>query len=424
MTRTVAALLGIVLASGCASFDRSLLEFDSVTGRDRTVEEPDAIEYEQDPLVYPQIAVLADWLGAWFGSRVFDVDDARARQAARAAERAKDSGKTTPLPVAKSSDPEQPPTNLVESFPNPSVLARERLESLVARSSGSRYRTAVAANRALWFLALDTYPRNLVLGVAAASEILERMQVNPADVPIANLPTRDEEQAVAANIAILEKYWPVKRGATVLGPEERATYAKVLLDLTRAPLGNRKTQRSLVRALAEAERGEQDPALAGAAAAALDRALAFALATGLRDTLRAPAPDAHQAREEAMLAVYRLGGVAAVPDLVAWCTRARSQGLPPARRYDPDVQNRRALVRLCSNLGKELALTARGAGPAPVEFLYEVATNDVPELRVVALEALAVCLGRPRTFDPVTLDDRDWIDAWWREYALGAKRAQ
>ena len=417
------SLLAPGLTTGCASFERSLIEFDSVTGRDRAIEEPDAIEYEDEPLMYPQLAVLADWIGSWFGATVFDVDEQRAKRAARITAKATAASKPTLPAPRRNSDPEAGQDALTENFPNPSVLARERLESLVARSAGSRYRTAIAGNRALWFLALDSYPRNLVLGVDSAAVILERMEVNPVKVPVASMPTREDEARIAGNITVLEKYWPVHRKGALLTPEERAIYARVLLELTRAPIGNRKTQRSLVRALAEAERGETDAMLEAAAGAALDRALTFALATGVRDAVRAPQTEARQAREAAMLAIYRLGGVQAVPDLVAWCTRARSQGLPPARRYDPDPQNRRTLVRLCSLVSKEIALSARGSSPAPVEFLYEVATNDLPELRVIALEALALCLDRKRTFDPVTLDDREWIDAWWRDYAMGTKRS-
>lgn len=425
--RIPVALLALALAPGCASYQRSLVEFDSATGRDRTIEEPDAIEYDADPLVYPQLAVIADWIAAWLGEQTFDLDAERARRERKRTEDAKNQKPivkpVVPRPDANV-DPEAVPALESESFPNPSVLARDRLLSLVARSSGSRYRTAIAANRALWFLALDTYPRNLVIGVDAVAELLARIGVDPCQVPLPGASTPEEEARVARLVTELEKSWPVRRQGATLSSEERASYARVLLDLTRAPLANRRTQRSLVRALAEAERGETDPALLAATAAALDRALAFALATGLRDTLRANQVDARHAREAAMLALYRLGGVAAVPEIVALSTRTRSAGATPARRYDPDPQNRRTLVQICARLQKDVALSARGAGPAPVEFLYEVATADLPELRLVALEALALCLGRKEYFDAVTMDDHAWLDAWWREYAVGSKRTQ
>jgi len=412
----VSLLLG---CGGCASFERSLTEFDSVTGRDRAIEEPDAIEYEEYPFEYPRLAALMDLFGTWVVDALFDLADERLRHSMRKAEREL----LGPTPIASTKklvDPEEVTTSSDASLPNPAVFARDRLESVVARSAGSRYKTAIAANRVLWFLALDSYPRNLVLGVQSIEDVLARMGVDPMEVAMPGAPSADEEARIAAQIAVLEKSWPVRRAGRELTSEERATYAQALAEITRTPAANRKTQRSLVRALAEAERGEADLVLSAATAAAVDRALAFALATGLRDVLRSTLP---QPREEAMLAIYRLGGARAVPGLLAWCTRRNSQGATPARRYDQEVQNRRTLVRICSRLPRDVAVTAAGSGPAPVEFLYEILTTDVPELRPIALEALAQCLGRREYFDAENLDDHAWADAWWRDWVVSHKRS-
>lgn len=58
------------------------------------------------------------------------------------------------------------------------------------------------------------------------------------------------------------------------------------------------------------------------------------------------------------------------------------------------------------------------AGPTPIEFLFETLKYDPdPSLRRVAAEAIAVVLGRRIAIDT------DWIDSWWREYALNLTRS-
>ena len=90
-------------------------------------------------------------------------------------------------------------------------------------------------------------------------------------------------------------------------------------------------------------------------------------------------------------------------------------------RFDPDPLVQLRLIHLCGQLSGELALQtiklpdrADWELVAPVDFLCQTILNErdyFSKLRVPAVTALSLCLGRPQVDY-----DTGWVAAWFREH--------
>lgn len=389
----------IVLATMCSceswvSFATHVQEFDAVTQRGGRNDEPERVEYDENPAHLPGVVrkLEAIELGHLLRA-LFEIEPTRA--------------------------PEE----------NPSGAAREHLEYMVDKAGRDLYCVGVVANRALWLAASDEYPLNVAQAVQAVGVMMQTLAIDPARVPLPGPDSPEQQRAVADAIRDLEAGWPASRTAESFTPAVRARYAQALQQLSAHPLPQRKHQRGVIRALTEAWRSEPNGELQAAAEAALRRALAYGLTAGLCDAMRLELPRADQrgrrplrdfplARIAAIRWFHVLSGPAATPQLLARISRPASRTLNSAQRYDPNGLVRLALIRVCAQVSPAIATRSFEGGPAPVEFLYEVCSGDPDEgLRVIALEGLALALGRPVDFDP------NWADLFWRDFVATRGRA-
>ncbi len=361
----------VLVLGGCTSFQTALAEFDSVTQREGAEAEPERLVYAPAPQRYPWLVRQLDGLGVDFLVRTaFQVE-------------------RSPSPVD-----------------NPLEFARERVQIVVAKARGDLPRTALAADRALWVAQVGgDQPLAQAQAVDGIAALLTDLGFDPLALQLPD-PTATTETRVAAWLEALRGGWPDQRGASFDG-ERRTAYAAALAALGERPLPDAADQRALIRALGRGVALERDPELVGPTQEALRRALFHGLALGLRSALFAPAP---VVREAAILAFRRLGGVAAVPFVLALVAKAPAAVPSGINRFDDDRHVRLMLVGLCGQLRGDAALRGVGGGPAPIEYLYETCSADADSgLRLVALEALARALGRPIVFEG------QWAERWWQD---------
>lgn len=365
----------LAVAAACTTFPTALAEFDSVSRRESAEVEPESIDYIDEPRRMPWALRQIEGLG---------VDNVLAN--------------------VLGIDPEPTPVE------NPSGFARERLRILVERCGDDLDRNAAVAARALWVADLDSYPLNQIEAIKAIGSLLERQGMNPLQAPKPD-PERITHAAVTAWLQTIETGWPGARPQSSLPPEQRAAYARALAEITELPLPSPVEQRALVRAMRRGYQLENDRALQGPALAALRAAMFHALSAGLLRALESPHPDV---REAVMRTARRLGGAPAVAFVLARIAKPSSIARDPVERFDAAPQVRRTLVRMCGQLSEQQARESHEGGPAAVEFLFETVSGDPDEgLRLIALEALAHCLGRPVSFDV------RWAREWWLGYVTG-----
>jgi hypothetical protein len=361
------------LAVGCASYERVRMEFDSVTRFDGFDDEPAELDYQQLAKRWPWTVRATE--GSGFDSVLaflFGLEP-------------------YPMPID-----------------NPVGFVRERIPMLVELADGDPAESAEVARRLLWVLERDEQSLNRVVAIEGIATLLEAMAVDPLRRPMARDARDPAQEAVAAAWGALAERGPA-RGDAPLSVEQRSAWVRALETLTERPLGRGADDRRLLHALAVAQRDEQDRALREPVRRALAAAAANAMADGLRRHLLDGTPEV---REAALLALYRLGGSAAL----AYSLRALSLPTGGLQRYDQSRSIRLLWIRMCSQVGGDVVFQQHAGGPTGIEFLYDMVRGDDDGLRLNALEAMAICLGRPISFDAA------WADEWWREYSLARRR--
>lgn len=368
----------LAVLPACRLYGTARMEFDSATGFDLVADpdaaEPDAPQHREQVLRWPWLVRVLqgsgiDWLMAvTLGVRPRLVEVAHSAR-----------------------------------------LVRERMIDLTDLAIGDFGRTADVAQRLLWVAARDEHTLDQIHALQSITRLLESLHVDPLLVPlVAPDPVAAAERVDDALLTIATLI-PARRGEVALAAAERAEYLDALAAVAERPSGSAAQGRAALRLLRRAAATETDPELRNAAHAALADVLAAELAQALRVKLSAPSPDVRLA---ALLNLHHLSGPRVVPySLGVLASRPAGGG---AWIYDLDESFRRAWVRLCGQLPKELVFESYAGGPAPIEFLYDTVRGDeVEALRLVALAAMAQVLREPK----VTLD-REWADEWWRSYSL------
>ena len=298
-----------------------------------------------------------------------------------------------------------------EAVANPAGFARERLLDMVARAGTDLAMTATATSRCLWVLEFDPSPLNKVVCIQGIERMMRRLELDPMR-GLSFQGRINDPAKVSGWIDELTAAWPDRRQAKAMAPSERLRHLEVLAKLTALPLSTRAGQRALIRALETAVIEERDGSMVGPMRQALRAALGHAMTRGLLDGLASKHSDV---RESSIHAWHRSGGSAAVSFVLFSIARPRSQAVL-VNRYDESVAVRRALTRICGQLDAERAKISYRTGPPPVEFLCNTALEDDDQgLRLIALEALSHCLGRPPVFES------SWARTWWQNYIDSVK---
>ncbi len=364
----------------CVSYDVTLAEFDSVSRIADDETWPTAADYRADPERY-----------SWMVRRLLS------------------SGLSGLIPKALKVKPKP---SVQE---NPTGFARESFLWLADSTDGDLRRIGQVSARLLWVAELDTeQPYNQAIAVRGVGRMMAELEFDPLQMRLPD-PTITTEDRVSGWLETLNEGWPDKRKGAPLPEAKRGPYIAALDAITELPLPTAsptsqrevgaEDQRAIIRALNQGLLLERDPELIEPTRRALLRALFHGLSMGLHRALYDPSA---RVREAAIESIHSLGGGESVPFLLALI--ARRSGVDPSSRYDEDRFVRLTLVRLCGQLGPNLAMKSYGNGPTAVELLYETFFSD-PELgtRKIALQALAQCLGRPIDFDG------EWAETWWRD---------
>ena len=377
MRRTLPAtwLLALALAMpACTHFDYVVGEFDSATNLSLQRGEPEKLAYQDQPKRWPwMIRSLGgsglDWAIAW----LFGIE---------------------PSP---------------QSVDNPSGYVRERLMVLADQATGDLVMTAHAASRLLWIAEEDqVHALNQVTAIARVARMMKDLGLDPLHRPPPDDDSTRSRAEYLADRRLLAAAWPSRR-PDGLSAEQRQAYLSALFRLTEKPTAEGRQGRDLLRDLAYRVVLEGDAELRSATELALRESLANEFAQGIHRGLRSTSPEV---REAATLALYELSGPQAVPFCLAVLHDRSRSGV----EFDPSPELRRTLIRICGQLRGEVlyqtaAMASGQEGPMPIRYLYETARDDREEgLRSIALEAMALSLGRPIDFD------QDWADEWWRGF--------
>ena len=288
------------------------------------------------------------------------------------------------------------------AYENPSGFAREQLVGMVVFARHDLDSIADVVPRLLFVADVDDNTLNRIEALEGLGDFLYELGFDPLSTKVG------EPRTAATRSALFERLGElsVERRARSLSETERRTIGELLSDAIAAPMDTHAADRELVRVLHRLWRAENDSRLRTDWQNALIGAIGNAGTRSATVALRSP-----EVRIRAVGAnfMHRLAGARAVP--VVLQRLSRSDGV--RAEYSPAVQERRMLLRMCSSLKGDELFASHDAGPRPIDFLYDTVSRDEDEgLRFVALEAMARCLGRPVSFD------RDWADAWWREFSL------
>ena len=363
-----------------SAFWRTLDEFDSACKRHNPALEPDRLEYADEPERLPW------WVRQFEGSGI----DFLLQQ----------SMSLTTSKVKQS---------------NPSGFARDRMSALIRMVGSNAERGAQVASRLLWVVEADeTNTLNRVTALAGLEQIMRSLKIDPtAPELLAADDSRDREIEIDRAELVMRKYWPDLRENPQLTPEDRRAFTAAVKTETASALPFGKEQRLLVLTFASAFPAERDREMRVVLRQAMIRALGLATALGLRDALRA---DSSDVRDGAIRVYRRLAG----PKGLAFVLRQIAA--PPGgagNPYDQSPAVRLTLVRLCSQLKLATATITVQGGKMPVDFLYDTAVADSePGLRSVALEGLALCIGRRK----ITFDDDEWAKEWRQKFIVDRQK--
>ncbi|MFO1078842.1 MAG: hypothetical protein U1E73_14060 [Planctomycetota bacterium] len=318
---------------------------------------------------------------------------------------------TTPLrPVLGFVFGRRSPTDL----PNPSGHVRELITAMPWRASDLLERSD-AIVRFLTIAELDPNALNRIVALDGMSHLVEVLGSTPLrSEPETALVDLDPEAAAQARTAIQAGRVGVRHGAAFT-PEAAESYAQAIEALVRQPLPEWWDRAAWIGDLAQMWHEETDAAVKSRIAAALGRAIGFAVERAIIRAVQGRDPRYANVRLCAMQLFRRHGGPDRVPLLLALMAAPSAGGTKIADRFDPDPTVQLQLIRMCAQLHGEAAeqavkLPGRESWDAiaPVDYLALTVLGEqtyYSKLRVPAMTALCLCLGRER------LDyDVQWVE--------------
>lgn len=367
----------VLLAAGCSTgYGTHRMEFDSITGFEGAVGEPESMEFPDQVRRWP-----------W------------------------------PIRQIEGSGFDLLFTFLIGIQPTPREVddpgRRLRLATLgMAEKAGDDLgRIADATHRLLWLAAYDLQPLDQMTTLSALESLLVSLGADPLKLPQASRDAPRQLEIEERALTVLAEYLgAVDRArrddqSLDLQPADRDALATALAVLAARPSPHAPTGRRAVRMLLATTRALGSDELREVARYALADRCAAELAQMLRIRALAQLTDVRLA---AIHSLVRLSG----PHAVAYTL---AQDDPRRRQSHLDI--RRTWVRLCGGVPIEYAERGWGDGPSPLEFLFDTIRGDEDEgLRLVATDAMARLLGRPVSLDPA------WVEEFWRARSFSEVR--
>jgi hypothetical protein len=320
-------------------------------------------------------------------------------------------------------------THVELDAPSPSGRVRELAQELAPNCGVDLLRAAATAQRLVRIAELDDSALNRIIALNGLDELrraheldvyrgIERGELGEAELA-----------TIQQALQVVKQYRPSARvpmGAP-LAVEEGRAYAAALRGLTAQPVATWQARLALVADLATALALEQDDELGTETQQALRLALQYAVQVTLRRALQDQDIYRNEVRLRALEILHAAGGVDSVPLLLALMAKSPAQIANGERPFDFDLETQLRLIHMCGQLDRKRALQqvqlpGRQAwqSVAPIEFLARIALDDefLSPLQLPALEAMALCLQRPR-IDLGGEGDQggvEWVRAWYEEY--------
>lgn len=308
---------------------------------------------------------------------------------------------------------------------NPSHHVRTLLRELPDEAGGDLGRCSDTVARMLWVVELDPSPGNRIVALDAMCRVLGSLGIRGFD-------GRREDIAMVTEAPRLENARlavrtgrPAGRQAAAWGDPQREVYRAAVATLVEHPLEQWFDRIGLLGDLVQLWQEETDPALRESLGIALRRAIGHGVRGALIRSVQGRAPRYSDVRLCAMQQLRRLGGPAAVPLLLAVMASPAAGTTGISSRFDQDPLVQLRLIHLCGQLrGEEAERALRLAGReewdalAPIDFLAQTVLAErayYSKLRVPALTALGLCIGRERLDYEVS-----WVEEWYRNRQRGS----
>ncbi len=300
---------------------------------------------------------------------------------------------------------------------NPSRHVRELLAELPDEAGGGYEANAQCLLRLGWIAALDSSVASRIIALDGMTVAARRLDLPVLDcTPEALLAAPSPADFQAAR-EVVQAGRPEVRQAADWDEGKAEAYGDALGKLVAAPLADVSSRLLLAQDLGALLQAEPSRELRDATRAALTVALTHVVRGILLEVVRGRDARWADLRLCGMQQFRSLGGPRAVPLLVALMAAGPQEIARGEPRFDPDPLVRLRLINYCGQLSGELALeevrlpgTEQWEGLAPADFLAQTILTEqsyYSKLRVPALTALNLCLGRP------TIDyDIDWVKAW------------
>ncbi len=263
-------------------------------------------------------------------------------------------------------------------------------------------RIADATHRLLWLAYYDPQPLDQMTTLSGIESLMVSLGADPLQSPQVSRDAPRQLEVEERALTVLAEYLGAVDRARrddqrlELQPADREVLATALAVLAARPSPHAPTGRRAVRMLLATARELGSDDLGEVAR----YALADRCAAELGWMIRILSVDSRiDVRMAAIHSLVRLSG----PHAVAF-TLAQDP-----RRREAHLDIRRTWVRLCGGMPIEFAERGWGDGPSPLEFLFDTIRDDEDEgLRLVATDAMARLLGRPVSLDPA------WVEEFWR----------
>ena len=365
--------LALMLPLACTSYDTALFEFDAVSSMSRTQSEAEQLDF----IRYFQGLPWVDLTFQRGDSSLFDMG---------------------------SSDINEE---------NPSGFARSRMEILADKAAGDLYRSVEVIPRLMWVGQLDRSPLNRIVALQFMSRLMEHIGLPIAGFELPDLISMEDSEALLGTLSDLNR-----QGETT--GLARTQLVEILEGCGRGPLRNPGQRRGLIEELGRTLRLARDEELRNTARTALGLALEYGVYLIFLLNLQDDFASGIEVRRAVIHEIHRRGGPDSVAYLISLTRRPPAQVRPGDAGFDPEPYVLMELVRLCGQLNRERALRGYRDGLTPAEFLYGLvrapfrapARSRGPHrgLRMLALEALALSLGEPVSYEP------EWTEEWYREW--------
>lgn len=303
---------------------------------------------------------------------------------------------------------------------NPSGHVRQLLQELPDQLDDDVLTCAQAAIRFGWIAELDANGNSRVVALDGLARVADLIDAPVFPTGFETLVANADPARLSAARTGVQAHRPEARGGVPLGDAGVEQYRSALGALVERPLPDWSQRLLVTQDLTEILRVETDARVRGDVENALRTAIGHQVREVLLRAVAARDRRLVEVRLCAMELVRRLGGPRTVPWLLAVMSASPSDMARGMPRFDPDSLVQLRLIRYCGQLRGELAdaevrLVGRDEWQslAPADFLAQVVLNEqdyYSKLRVPAITALSLCLGRAR-LDP----NPEWVREWQRE---------